>query len=325
MTDHVDVAAATAVVREHWRAKAAGGQLDARSVETYERNLDAFERYVAARAVPDLAAIDGVLLRAWVHAPVSAVSPGSRGRAGQPAASATRRTRLMVLRQALAVWSEHGWITPGLLDGEIISKDQARPPCPLTPAEADRIRLTGRRSPIDTLIPALVALSLAGLGHAEIARLTVADFNADAAIVYVGGLVPRRTRIVRLNESGAQALAQHAAALQRAHASAELKFDPNVVPLALHPRPRSVRDTVRPTVVGQHLYKALHLAGIHRKGVTPGSLTEFAANRCYALTDRVEDVASLLGLASLDAAMRLIDHAWQDNYAETIRGHEQVA
>jgi integrase len=322
--DHVDVADAVAAVREQWRAKAAAGQLQPGTATTYERNLGAFERYVAARGITDTTGIDGVLLRAWVHAPVSAVSPGSRGRAGQLASAATRRNRLMVLRQALAVWVERGWIAPGLLDGEVVSKDQSRPPCPLTPAEVDRIHLSGRRSPIDTLIPALVALALAGLGHAEIARLTVAEFDADEATIWVGGRSGTRPRTVPLNPSATRALTDQAVALQRAHAKVGVAFDPIAVPLALHPRPRSVRDTVRPTVVGQHLHKALHLAGIRRQGVTAGSLPEYAANRCYALTNRVEDVAALLGLVSLDAAMRLIDPAWQTTHADTIRSREQV-
>jgi hypothetical protein len=49
-------------------------------------------------------------------------------------------------------------------------------------------------------------------------------------------------------------------------------------------------------------------------------MQEYAANRCYALTNRVEDVAALVGMQSLDAAMRLIDPAWQASHAGTIRG-----
>ena len=40
------------------------------------------------------------------------------------------------------------------------------------------------------------------------------------------------------------------------------------MPLGLHPSPRSVRDRVRPTAIGQHLYRALKLAGITRTGVS---------------------------------------------------------
>ncbi|MDQ3663628.1 MAG: hypothetical protein M3353_03080 [Actinomycetota bacterium] len=48
-------------------------------------------------------------------------------------------------------------------------------------------------------------------------------------------------------------------------------------------------------------------------------MREFAANRIYALTGRVEDVARLLGLASLDTAARFLDPSWQDRWGPTVR------
>jgi hypothetical protein len=96
-------------------------------------------------------------------------------------------------------------------------------------------------------------------------------------------------------------------------------LDPAVIPLALPSAPRTHRSHVTPTAVGPHLYRALQVAGINRTGVTPGSMQDYAANRCYALTNRVEDVAELLGLVSLDAARCYIDRDWQKTWADTIR------
>jgi hypothetical protein len=60
-------------------------------------------------------------------------------------------------------------------------------------------------------------------------------------------------------------------------------------------------------------------SGIARPGLRPASLREYAANQEYARHGRVEDVATLLGLHSLDAARGLIDEEWQRRYAEEVR------
>jgi hypothetical protein len=42
----------------------------------------------------------------------------------------------------------------------------------------------------------------------------------------------------------------------------------------------------------------------------------------FALTGRVEDVAQLLGLASLDRAQRLVDTEWQSAWGDLAREDE---
>ena len=64
-------------------------------------------------------------------------------------------------------------------------------------------------------------------------------------------------------------------------------------------RPQSVAPTV-----SMNLSRALRAAGITRCGARPRSLREYAANRVYSHTGRVEDVAGQLGLRSLDTALR---------------------
>lgn len=85
-------------------------------------------------------------------------------------------------------------------------------------------------------------------------------------------------------------------------------------PLATYPL-----ESVAPTV-STNLTRALTAAGVHRPGVRPRSVREYAANRLYALTGRIEDVAAHLGIESLDSARRLIDNQWQHRFAEAVRG-----
>jgi hypothetical protein len=71
--------------------------------------------------------------------------------------------------------------------------------------------------------------------------------------------------------------------------------------------------------VSVNLSTALARAGVARVGVRPGSVREYAANYAYAVTGRVEDVAELLGLSSLDTAARFVDPAWQDRWGGWVR------
>lgn len=317
----VALVAAAEEAKRQWAARRAAGQLTARTEALYGRHLDTFARYAAAAGgVRDLDGVTPRLITAWVNAPISALSPGSRARGGQPAASATRRGRQGALRQAVAVWADLGWVDAGLIPSRVIHKDPPQLPCPLTPAEARRLRMAGQQSPADTLLPALVAMALAGASGTEIARLKIADFDPASHLLRLGGRGQRVPRTAELDEHGARVLAAHVRALSKVAAKRKFVWDPAVTPLALPTSPRTHRAQVDSTAVGQHMYRALQCAGIKRDGVTPGSMQEYAANRCYALTNRVEDVAALLGLKSLDAAMAYIDPTWQQTWADTIRG-----
>jgi hypothetical protein len=71
--------------------------------------------------------------------------------------------------------------------------------------------------------------------------------------------------------------------------------------------------------VSVNLSRALASAGVTRKGVRPASLREYAANRTYAISGGVEEVAELLGVTSLDTAARFVDPVWQDQWGEVVR------
>jgi site-specific recombinase XerD len=315
----VQLATALATVRESWAVSEAEGGISTRTRLLYERHLDTFARFLAAHGIESTGQVTARLVEAWVDAPISAVSPGSRGRAGQTPAPATRRSRQIPIRAALQVWAERGWVDPGLVPTRVISKRPVQEPCPLTPAEATRLRRAGQQSPADTLLPALVALGLAGVNNTEIARLTLDCYDPEAGILRVVGRGGRTSRSLPLDDHAHRVISGHIRALRRIRRLAPIISDPTRCPLALPTAPRTQRLEVKATAVGQHLYRALRLAGIARPGVTPGSLPEYAANVCYARTNRIEDVATLLGLVSLDAVMRLIDREWQGTHASTVR------
>lgn len=84
-------------------------------------------------------------------------------------------------------------------------------------------------------------------------------------------------------------------------------------PLAAYP------DTSVAPSISSNLSRAMNRAGLTRPGLRPASVREYAANLRYALTERIEDVATFLGLESLDVARGFIDPTWQDLYAEEVR------
>ena len=98
-----------------------------------------------------------------------------------------------------------------------------------------------------------------------------------------------------------------------------LSFDPTTAPLLIRQSPDNSTLKNPSQLVASNLKRALAAAGVNRPGVTAGSLQAYAANACYALTHRAEDVAELLGLHSLDRAMAKVDHQWQVAWAEHVR------
>jgi integrase len=190
--------------------------------------------------------------------------------------------------------------------------------CPLTPLEAQRLRAAGRTRPGDTVRPAAVTIALLGGSHGEIAAALISDVDFLGGRLRLG----RGTtgdRWVALDGIGGGVLQERLAVQKRAWRRRGQPWNPHSVPLAM-PQPLSAYppSSVAPSV-SMSLLRALHRAGVTRAGVRPRSVREFAANRTYALTRRVEDVAQQLGLSSLDTAAHFVDHAWQDRWGDVIR------
>jgi len=275
----------------------------------YVRVFQSFVRYATARGV-DSAVVSPALCIEFI----SAALPGRVA----PSPS-TKRFRLTVVRGAFQVLREAGLASSDPTGGLRVEWRQGRPAlCPLTPAEARRIRAAGRTRPTDTLRPAVVTVSLAGGSHREISEAVVGDVDVDQARLRLRG---------RSGGERSRALDPTAVATLRARIAAQRlvwrrlsrAWDPLVVPLAMHrPVLEYPASSVAPTL-SMNLSRALQRAGVNRGGVRPRSVREFAANRTYALTGRVEDVADHLGMASLDTAAGFLDASWQDRWGSAVR------
>jgi hypothetical protein len=167
--------------------------------------------------------------------------------------------------------------------------------------------------------PAAVALALMGASHREISAAVFSDVDFLSGRMRLG----RGTtadRLVALDSMGCRVLLERMAAQRRAWRRRGRAWDPHLVPVGMHqPLAAYPPSSIAPSV-SMSLSRALHRAGVTREGVRPRSVREFAANRTYALTRRVEDVAQQFGLASLDAAAHFVDHEWQDGWGDFVRG-----
>jgi len=285
--------------------------MTAGSAARYSRVFESFTRYAAARGV---------------HLGSAAVLPGicrdfvDSALPGRAAPSmSTQRFRLTVVRDAFGVLRQAG-VTLSNPTAELRVEWRVGPPvvCPLTPAEAQRLRVAGRAGVTDTLRPAVVTVALAGGSHREISEAVVADVEIDRARLRLRG-PSGGERWRALDSTGVATLRARIAAQRLVWRRLSRVRDPLVVPLAMHrPVPEYPASSIAPTV-SMNLSRALHRAGITRAGVRPRSVREYAANNTYALTGRVEDVAQLLGLASLDTAAGFLDEDWQDRWGPIVR------
>lgn len=292
----------SSVAREHWARRLSRDEIRPGTVARYERVLDSFMRFVHASGATDLTRVDECLCRQFVYAPL----PDGT----QPAPSSSR-FRLTVVRDALTV------LSPGAPDPtariSVAHPPHSRSAVPLTPAEAARLRNSGRISPRDHLRPTVVELALVGGSHAEIAVAVIADVDLDRDRVRLG------QRWAHLDTFAAAILRARIAACRRSARRTNSAWDTNRVALAM-PRPLDTYpNTSFAPGISRNLTRALAKAGVNRPGVRATSVREYGANLVYAMTERAEDVAGFLGLESLDAAMGYISPEWQHKFRDEVR------
>lgn len=291
-----------------WDARVASDSMARSSAGRYAQVFGFFGRFLESSGHTHLLGVDTATCRAFIYA----------GRSGNNPASATSRLRLTVVRGAFETLKGHGLIAVNPTDGLAVWHPKSvRSLAPLTPAEAMRLRHAGRVNPRDSLRPATVELGLLGASHELIGRVT--EDHVD--------LAKERVKVVQawhaLDPWAVNVMRLRLAACRRNADRARRGWDPAQEAIALtRPASSYPATSIGPTIA-TNLARAMDAAGLTRDGLRPSSLREYAANRAYAQTSRIEDVAELLGLSSLDSATRFIDPAWQATYGEQVRDSER--
>lgn len=280
----------------------------------YSQVFGSFVRYAEANSANAPDDVTSALCWRFVVAPV---------RGGRLPSTSTSRVRLTVTRVVFAAMASAGTVSIDPTTGlRVTHQAVARVPIPLTPPEAKRLILTGCVSPGDTLRPATTALALAGATHAEIAGAVVSSFRPDEATLTLGE--GHGARLVTVPPQLVDIFLRRSRNQQAYWRRRGQPWDPELVPLALNRPARSYpMNSVAPTV-SNNLSRALRHAGIHRAGVQPKSVREYAANAVYATTMRIEAVSEQLGIPSYDTAARLIDRVWQEQWGNTVRAGGRV-
>lgn len=168
---------------------------------------------------------------------------------------------------------------------------------PLTDDEEMLGRLASRHTLTATRLPAAWALGQATAISSEMATVTGGDVDRAASRVWLHGSSNRVARWGRLTDWG----------LQQVMDRLEELGDPGL-PLVYAARTSAKSGQ---TVSCEAVRDVLVRAGLRQEpDVRPGSLAAWAGRRAFNSTGRIEDVAKLLGLRSLDRAARVIGWDW---------------
>ncbi len=297
------------VVRAYWHLRGEVSQMTPNTVARYERVFASFVRFARASGCDSIATVTSQLCLAFVHAP---------RQGGHKPASSTSRFRLTVIRDGYLALQRAGMARSDPTSGlRVKPSTQARRPEPLTPPETARLRSAGRLFPRDHQRPTTVELALAGASHTEIALTVIADLDLRRDRVRLG------SRWADLDGFAMVTLTARVAACRRASRRERALWDPGATPLALRkPLAAYPATSVAPSI-SSSLSRAMDRAGLIRAGLRPASLREYAANLQYALSGRVETVAELLGLTSLDVARGFVNPVWQEQFADEVRAVER--
>lgn len=169
---------------------------------------------------------------------------------------------------------------------------------PLTDAEEEECREQSQRTMRDKRLPAAWALGQATATSAELAVVTVKDVDFDRRRVWLSGTIRRQARWGDLTDWGFVAIERRANQL-----GDESK--------------RLITRNSTGSVSGQAascgaIHDVLERAGLGGiEGVRPTSLPAWRGVRVFTSTGRIEDVARVLGLNSLDGAAAAIGWGWK--------------
>lgn len=236
--------------------------------------------------------------------------------------AATCRLRVTVIRRAVQTWRESGLLTTDLDLAYTGVRRSPADPHPVTPAEVATIRRSSFHRPDRGVASACVASLLAGASQTEAAHIVEADYDSALGTLRLVGRASRQPRTVTIGPEGAKALDRRVELLRAtSRRSGESAKARGQVLTLRRPLGDYAPDAVAPAI-GNTISRSLRSAGVDRAHITASSLRDYAANRMFSLTGRVEDVALLLGMASLDRARRLIDLEWQSAWSDLAREDE---
>lgn len=278
-------------IDEAWRftlATPAGAKLRPATRKRFEETLSRFDRYVhAVQGIHEVEWVDSSTVEAFIKA----VLPS-----GCPPAPSTQRTRLSAIRFLYRALRDLGLTSVDPTVGLSTEAGSAAVIRPLTDAEVGRCREAAGRAVVATRYVAIWALAEAGASTSDTAMVSRRDFEIERGVVRLSGGPKGYPRVISLTTWAIQCLQ----AVERG--SDESEWLP-----VLNGRDH---DSAR-TSVSAALAEIMHRAGVRDEGVEARSVTAWAGRSVMATTGRIDTVAHVLGMKSLDRAAALIGLDWR--------------
>lgn len=263
------------------------------SEQSFERLVDLMERFAhfvdGGCGIGDLQAVTGDLVQQFVCSGTTL---------GRPPSPTVMHLRRCAVRMLFRVARELGVVdTDPTVDVRLPSRPAAAPRA-LTDEEVALCRALSVDHLQATRLPAAWALAEAGVRTGELANVSVDDLDVVSGRVWVAGCksaAPRwadltawgavqvRRRLLTIPSSGDQPLVYSAGGSAKSRQAAScIAVSMTLVRAGLGDDP----------------------------GIRPVSVAAWAGRKVMERTGRLEDVATALGMRSLDRAARLIGHDW---------------
>jgi integrase len=269
------------------------------SAQSQPRVLGIFQRFgVFVSRAFEVATLQDVS-REHVEAFVRASTVG----AGQTPSAATMQLRRSALRLLFRTARELG-----LLEGDptvdlVLPSRTNEAARPLSGEEVDQCRRVCLHDLASTRLSVAWALGEATARTGEIPHVALSDLDLDGARVWIHGSSKTESRWGVLSEWGANQVARHIRG-----------FSPGVGSATLLSYSRSGNLESRRSFSSQAIRETLQRAGLTTDPyVRPASLAAWAGVCVMRKTQRIEAVASALGIRSLDAAARMVGWDWAAN------------
>ena len=280
---------------ERQRVLAELGRDGALSAQSRSKLVDLGARFFAflesSDSALDLAAVGGPTVTAFVSAPTSTGDPSV----------ATMHLRRSAVRMVFRIARELGLANGDPTLDLALPARSSLAARPLTDDEVVLCRSASLRSLEETRLPAAWALAESGVRSSELGKVTAADLRlADGRIWTHGGsrtlarwVTPTRWGLLQLD--------------RRVRSSSSETDRP-----LLHSG-RSHSDYHRQAASCVAISTVLRLAGLSDEpDIRPLSVAGWAGRQVLDETGRIEEVARILGVRSLDRAARLIAWDWTD-------------
>ncbi|MFI6940381.1 hypothetical protein ACIBI4_14000 [Streptomyces sp. NPDC050418] len=282
-----------------WRQRTATGEMSLETFDLYLRLAEHLERFAEVNGIVRFDDVSQTLVLAFIEAPGY---DRHQGIIVNPA-NGTRRQRRSAVEALFAEARAQGFTQAApTVDLPPISRSPRRKGTHLSSGEIQSLRFQSERGMPGTRHAALLALLLAGLHSAEIAKATTDDLDLDSATVWTPGATRTYGRSCPLDSWSVRVLGLRSAHLLRT-------AEPGVPQRLVTGASSAYRSQASVGAGFSDIARRSGLSTSQRK-VEPRDVTRYVARQILDRTGQLSKVARQLGYSSLDSAAAMASLQW---------------